>query len=273
MFDLTVSNGRQLRQMDETHVYIGHAHAKWPGKSSALSNPFYIADMTRQQKVDAYADWLWRKLFVERAMSPQVMTFRGLLERLRANQPTKLLCWCSPSACHGDVIKIYLEAILRGQVPPCPFARGPIERFAHEFAFLSNFEPVTTRGQTAEHQYQAAKVQPGLGEDLLHAKIMLAGTAGQAKRLGRTVTLAADWNQRRVSVMLNVLRWKFDQRPDLAERLIATAPADLIEGNDHGDVFWGVCRTQGENQLGQLLMQVRTEYQLRRFEPVDLSGE
>jgi predicted NAD-dependent protein-ADP-ribosyltransferase YbiA (DUF1768 family) len=33
----------------------------------------------------------------------------------------------------------------------------------------------------------------------------------------------------------------------------------LIEENTWGDTFWGICKGQGENHLGRLLMQIRDE--------------
>ena len=40
---------------------------------------------------------------------------------------------------------------------------------------------------------------------------------------------------------------------------MATGNAVLVEKNDWGDTFWGVCSGKGENYLGRLLMQVRKE--------------
>lgn len=36
-----------------------------------------------------------------------------------------------------------------------------------------------------------------------------------------------------------------------------TGDAELIEGNNWGDTFWGVCNGRGENMLGKLLMEIR----------------
>lgn len=59
--------------------------------------------------------------------------------------------------------------------------------------------------------------------------------------------------------MLNLLRYKFSQHMDLREALLATGDAVLVEGNWWGDTFFGVCRGEGENWLGRMLMQVREE--------------
>lgn len=58
--------------------------------------------------------------------------------------------------------------------------------------------------------------------------------------------------------MLCGLRAKFS-RPDLRERLLATAPAMLIEAAPR-DYHWGCgARGTGKNRLGMLLMRVRDE--------------
>ena len=45
----------------------------------------------------------------------------------------------------------------------------------------------------------------------------------------------------------------------LAQKLIETGNAKLVEGNCWGDKFWGVCKGEGKNNLGLILMKVRGE--------------
>lgn len=132
-----------------------------------------------------------------------------------------------------------------------------ITRFDGEYRFLSNFYPakVTYDGvtyKTVEHAYQAAKtLDPA---ERLH--IQVAALPGDAKRIGRTVTLRPGWDTLRLEVMRALLVQKF-AHPHLRAKLLATAPLPLIEGNTWGDVFWGMCRGEGENHLGRLLMEIR----------------
>lgn len=56
-----------------------------------------------------------------------------------------------------------------------------------------------------------------------------------------------------------ICKAKFSQNPDLADKLVATKDAELIEGNTWGDRIWGVCDGIGENRLGKILMRVRAE--------------
>jgi predicted NAD-dependent protein-ADP-ribosyltransferase YbiA (DUF1768 family) len=68
--------------------------------------------------------------------------------------------------------------------------------------------------------------------------------------------------------MLQGLRLKFDIE-ELANMLIATGDAALVEGNWWCDNTWGNCscpkceNIPGQNRLGTLLMQVRQELRKR----------
>ena len=134
-----------------------------------------------------------------------------------------------------------------------------IDSFSGEHAFLSNFFPAEVAHnnitfRTVEHAFQAAKT---LDPDEMR-KIAAADTPGKAKRLGRTVTLRPNWNIIRVGVMEELVRQKF-ANPALATLLVATGDEELVEGNNHGDAFWGVYRGKGDNWLGKILMKVRSE--------------
>ena len=134
-----------------------------------------------------------------------------------------------------------------------------IDLFRKDYYFLSNFYKcsVVYDGMSfpsVEHAFQAAK-----NPDSDYRK-RVAGTASPAvaKRLGRSVELRPDWEDVKDSIMLELLYSKFSD-PDLREKLINTGDAELIEGNNHWDRYWGVCRGQGQNRLGKLLMKVREE--------------
>ena len=43
----------------------------------------------------------------------------------------------------------------------------------------------------------------------------------------------------------------------MTRALMDTGDAELIEGNNWNDTFWGVCNNAGENNLGKLLMKIR----------------
>ena len=134
-----------------------------------------------------------------------------------------------------------------------------ITKFDGPWRFLSNFweEPLHIQGmtfKTAEHAFQAAKCADT--SDML--RIMKCQTPGEAKRMGRQVKLRLDWEEVKIEIMLEIVRAKF-QNQKLAQMLLHTESAELIEGNTWGDTFWGVCNGQGKNWLGSILMVVRSE--------------
>lgn len=135
-----------------------------------------------------------------------------------------------------------------------------IDRFSGDYRFLSNFWPVPVEFEgvvypSTEHAFQAAKTLD------VAVRRDIAGTKkpGEAKQLGRALALRPDWEQVKLDVMEEVLRCKFAPGTALAEKLAATGAQDLIEGNTWDDCFWGICRGQGTNHLGRLLMKIRAE--------------
>lgn len=132
-----------------------------------------------------------------------------------------------------------------------------IAAFNGAHAFLSNFHrhPFVWNGrrwQTAEHPYQAYKTLDAAAR----GRIAVAPTPGAAKRAGRAVALRADWDAVKRQVMQSILVAKFSV-PELGRRLRATGDAELVEGNHWGDTYWGVCRGDGRNELGRILMRIR----------------
>lgn len=137
----------------------------------------------------------------------------------------------------------------------------PVREFQGEYRFLSNFWPCQIEFQglvfpSVEHAYVASKTENASKRRMVAA----LPSAGDAKRYGRSFKLRDDWEDVKLGLMLDFLRKKFHTEY-LADKLVATAPRILIEGNRWGDTFWGMCNGVGQNNLGKLLMQVRDELQ------------
>ena len=146
-----------------------------------------------------------------------------------------------------------------------------IDNFDGDYAFLSNFyyAPVEWEGityPTNEHAFQAAKVL----KPAKRLEIAAAATPGQAKRLGRQVNLRTDWEEVKFAIMFEIVKTKFTSHKDLADKLLATGEAELIEGNWWNDTTWGVCNGVGKNWLGKILMTVRKELQMIQVLEKDL---
>lgn len=134
-----------------------------------------------------------------------------------------------------------------------------IQMFRGEFFFLSNMYKTAIiydgfKYQSSEAAYQAQKCKKE--ED----KIVFTLLNGiDSKERGRKIDIREDWDQVKVNIMREILYAKFTQNETLKEKLIETGDTLLIEGNNWNDTFWGVCNGYGENMLGKLLMELRTE--------------
>ena len=133
-----------------------------------------------------------------------------------------------------------------------------ISSFRGEYQFLSNFYPASVTFDevsypTVEHAYQAAKTWR------LDKRMWVRGqtTPGKAKWAGKALPLREDWEQVKLQIMEELVLCKFTKHVGLREKLSATGDAELVEGNNWGDIFWGICNGAGGNHLGKILMKIR----------------
>jgi len=141
---------------------------------------------------------------------------------------------------------------------------NPIEFYGVGGAYgeLSNFAPFPIRLKnrtwaTSEHYFQAQKFTGTPHEE----EIRLAKSPMIAARMGRSRKrpLRKNWESAKDQVMLEALRAKFIQHPQLRDLLLGTGEARLVEHTSNDD-YWGDGGDgSGRNRLGTLLMQVRAE--------------
>lgn len=133
-----------------------------------------------------------------------------------------------------------------------------------EYGDFSNFAryPIRVKGKTwptSEHYFQAMKfIDP-----IQQQKIRQATTPMEAARMGRDrkQKLRRDWESVKDQVMYEAVQAKFLQHPELAEQLLATQNAKIVEHTEQ-DSYWGDGGDgSGKNKLGQILMRVRTNLQ------------
>ena len=151
-----------------------------------------------------------------------------------------------------------------------------INKFDGEYRFLSNFYPsvIEYKGivyPTNEHFYVAMKINDpqvidGKNLEVNDAREYIATipTAGQVKRVGRTLSVRKDWDDIKIKVMQYGVRQKFKKSESLKEMLLSTGDEELVEGNYWHDNFFGSCTCEkcgnkGLNHLGEILMMVRDE--------------
>ncbi len=136
----------------------------------------------------------------------------------------------------------------------------PYGAFSNLFKRPIEFEG--TMYPTSEHAYQAGKaLKPAVRQWILSAPTpALAAMAAHGLYVWDVVP---DWAQIKFDRMRAVLRAKFDQHTDLRELLLSTGGSRLVEAgtvNNAVNRLWGEVDGKGENMLGVMLMELRTEY-------------
>lgn len=138
-----------------------------------------------------------------------------------------------------------------------------VKGFFGPYRFLSNFEDAPTYFEgilypSSENAYQAAKISPSQRREFVTC------TAAQSKKLWKRADLAKlytpeQWDLYKHNIMAVLLVEKFYRNPGLLVKLKGTGSRQLEETNHWGDTYWGVdYRKGGENNLGKLLMNLRT---------------
>lgn len=134
------------------------------------------------------------------------------------------------------------------------------------YGALSNLfrRPVEFEGctyPTSEHAYQAGKAsKPAVRDWILSAPS--PSLAAMAAHGLYSWDIVPNWAQIKFDRMRAVLRAKFNQHSDLAALLLSTGQARLVEAgtvNNAVNRLWGEVDGKGENMLGVMLMEVRTE--------------
>lgn len=103
MLNLSVVNGKVVGFKEG--IYIGRGGKGL--KQSPLANPYKIGtDGNREKVLNLYRKWLWEEL--NKANSEVTKELIKILE-LSQEKQVKLICFCHPLPCHGDIIIKCLE--------------------------------------------------------------------------------------------------------------------------------------------------------------------
>jgi len=116
---------------------------------------------------------------------------------------------------------------------------------------------------TVEHYFQAQKFA-----GTPHAvQIQRALTPKQAAEIGRNrqLPLRSDWEHVKDQVMFKAILRKFETHKGLRTLLLSTGEEEIVESAPR-DYYWG-CGVDGsgQNKLGKLLMEVRSNLHQRPF--------
>lgn len=177
---------------------------------------------------------------------------------------------CSPLL--SRLFLLGATALMLAQAPAAPSANKPnwddkfdgvvhdekkIGGFVGEYRWLSNYFPCRVEWEgrvygSSEAAYHSGKY-PTADRD-----VFTRLGPDPARKLSRTKPYdTAAWELRKVRTMREVVWAKFSQNPELAIKLLATGDRYLEETNWWGDKIWGVHRGEGQNLLGQILMETR----------------
>jgi ribA/ribD-fused uncharacterized protein len=143
----------------------------------------------------------------------------------------------------------------------------PFGAFSNLFSRPVEFEGIVF--PTAEHAYQAGKAAKAAVRDWIQLAPSPALAAMAAHGL-YTWEVVPNWASIKFDRMRRVLRAKFAQHPDLAELLLSTGSARLVEAgrvNNAVNRLWGEVNGKGQNMLGVMLMELRDELSQRRKLP------
>jgi len=75
------------------------------GRGSEFGNRFVIGrDGDREEVIKKYREWFLEKVSSDEGFRRRVLELDG----------KKLICYCSPRKCHGDVLKWWIEGEMEG---------------------------------------------------------------------------------------------------------------------------------------------------------------
>ena len=133
-------------------------------------------------------------------------------------------------------------------------------RTTDKYGAFTNFSPhpVSIDGKkwpTTEHFYQAMKtLDPDLQEQVRNCP-----TPKLAKTLAKTLPLRENWEEIKYDIMVKAVRAKVEQYTSIKELLMSTGIEDIGEASPY-DYVWGLgADNSGQNLLGKVLMQIRSE--------------
>lgn len=110
-----------------------------------------------------------------------------------------------------------------------------------------NFQPDFKVYPSSENLYQALKCKYIKDRELFQNV-----DPHKSKRIGKTIEIRSDWDNVRLEAMKLAIDLKF-KNIELGEKLIDLPDGKIIEFNNWGDRFFGICNGEGLDHLGKIL--------------------
>lgn len=96
------------KRLPPNAVYVGRANKRFNLPQSMFANPFPMIDSSdkeRSRVIEEYRHWLWEEMAANKISKSDLLSLRG----------KKLVCYCSPKPCHGNIIKEAVELLLTNE--------------------------------------------------------------------------------------------------------------------------------------------------------------
>ncbi|MFZ2153442.1 MAG: NADAR family protein [Microgenomates group bacterium] len=138
--------------------------------------------------------------------------------------------------------------------------------YPKEFYVFDNFSSFQVEWHgflwpTSEHAFQAAGFIDTAPD--IYSEIQSARSAHDAQKVAyqNRDKLPSDWDNIKVNLMKDILRHKIDQHPYVLKKLLQSGTREIIEDSWRDSEWgWGL-HQDGQNKLGHIWMDLRTEYQ------------
>lgn len=136
--------------------------------------------------------------------------------------------------------------------------------YPREFFCLDNFSSFAVvyngvKYPTVEHAYQSLKFVDTAPE--IAKQIADCFSAHEAQKIAQANKdkQNPNWDEIKVDIMEELLRFKLEQNPYVKKKLLQTKDCTICEDSPK-DAFWGIGQNRdGQNQLGKLWMKLRSE--------------
>jgi len=180
---------------------------------------------------------------------------------------------------HGDDFDYMCEEVEVIEDASAPLAQGQVdltdEAQFHTFynsiaAPFSNFFPAAIKVDsetfpTVEHFWQSQRYPD---DTELRSKILASGSITEVHHLVSSIDRPEreDWDKVKSDVLLKALQAKFAQHAEIADQLLSTGEKTIVnvDSDDWGGMKVASGISSGQNNVGLLLMQVRSELRAKQ---------
>lgn len=95
------------KKIPDDGTYIGRYNKQYGLNKSIFANPYKVeTPEERGSTIEKYRDWLWNEIAKNQITKNDLISLNN----------RKLVCYCAPKACHGNVLKETVELLIKDEV-------------------------------------------------------------------------------------------------------------------------------------------------------------